>query len=260
MRTAAPRVVLADTPYLACAAGARVGVPTVGLTNLTWSEILADYEPTGSSERLRLLGQIDQSYGSADFALRIAPGLALRPFKAVHDIGPIAQPAKDRRADVRRQLNLTPSDRLVLVGFGGIPLSNLPFERMERMTGYSFLVDGTVVKRSPRIRNLATLPFPFATLLASCDLIMTKPGYGTTVEAVTLGIPVVYVRRHNFADEHPLVDYLTDYGRSCELLQDDFAAGRWEPALNQAWSSTQRHPPPACTGAADAARHLVKFF
>ena len=39
---------------------------------------------------------------------------------------------------------------------------------------------------------------------------MTKPGYGTILEAVALGLPVIYVRRYNFADEAPLVDFLHD--------------------------------------------------
>ncbi len=260
MRAAAPRLILADTPYLACAAGAEAGIPTVGLANFTWSEVLTRFDPTSTPQRQRLVGQIEQLYAKADFALRIAPGLPLNVFKSVENIGPIAQPVVGRPSEVRLHLQLPPTERLVLIGFGGISLSSLPWERMDEMKGYHFLVDGIVTHRSIRIHDASTLPYSFKTLLASCDVIMTKPGYGTTVEAVALNTPVVYVRRHNFADEQPLVDFLSTYGRSAELSQEDFAAGRWDKALQAALISSARTTPPLCSGAADAAERLKLFF
>ena len=88
---------------------------------------------------------------------------------------------------------------------------------------------------------------------------MTKPGYSTIVEAVTLQQPVVYVRRYNFADEAPLVDYLHNYGRGVELSLDDFTHGRWEPALRQALSSKATARQPAPTGAAEAAGIIARY-
>jgi hypothetical protein len=90
---------------------------------------------------------------------------------------------------------------------------------------------------------------------------MTKPGYGTIVEAVALQQPVVYVRRYNFADEPPLVDYLCRYGRSVELSIDDFSNARWEQAISKAVAilSPQNSPPPA-TGAMQAASILAPYL
>jgi hypothetical protein len=88
---------------------------------------------------------------------------------------------------------------------------------------------------------------------------MTKPGYGTIVEAVALQQPVLYVRRYNFVDEQPLVDYLHRYGRGMELSLDDFVKGRWEAALRTVLDLlTPTTPPPSATGAADAATILAK--
>jgi hypothetical protein len=83
---------------------------------------------------------------------------------------------------------------------------------------------------------------------------MTKPGYGTIVEAVALQQPIVYVRRYNFIDEPPLVDYLHRYGRGVELSIDDFTQGHWEHALRKILELPMPtgHPPP--TGATDAAK------
>ena len=89
---------------------------------------------------------------------------------------------------------------------------------------------------------------------------MTKPGYGTIVEAVALGLPVVYVRRYNFADEAPLVQFLHDHGCGCELSKGDFNSGNWRPALEAVSAPTPGPPRQPMTGAADAAKALLQYF
>jgi UDP-N-acetylglucosamine:LPS N-acetylglucosamine transferase len=146
-----------------------------------------------------------------------------------------------------------------LVGFGGIPLTSLPLDQMEQLHHYHFLFDGPVPPGYSRMHSTKTLPFSFKTLLASVDVIMTKPGYGTIVEAVALQQPVVYVRRYNFADEQPLVDYLHRYGRGVELSIDDFTKGRWKPALLQALTAPlPMLPAPPPTGTAEAAAVIAQ--
>ena len=44
MRAARPNLVLADTPYLALAAGKSAGIPTIALASFTWDLVLADYQ------------------------------------------------------------------------------------------------------------------------------------------------------------------------------------------------------------------------
>jgi hypothetical protein len=101
----------------------------------------------------------------------------------------------------------------------------------------------------------------FKTLLASVDVIMTKPGHGTFVEAVALQQPVVYVRRYNFADEPPLVDYLHRYGRGIELSLADFTHGRREPAISKTMATlSPPTPPPPSTSAMQAASILVPYL
>ena len=262
LQSARPHVILADTPYLACAAGAMAGIPTVALASLTWDEVLEPFASPGDLAQQGILSSIRGAYGQADLALRITPGLPMRAFRTVRDIGPIAQPAASQRAELRTHLNVDETERVVLVGFGGIPLTSLPLEQMAQMTGYRFIVDGVMIQGSSRFVGLPSLPFTFKTILASVDVIMTKPGYGTIVEAVALGTPVLYVRRYNFADEQLLVDFLHQHGHGMELSLDDFQRGRWAPALARLLkesAGTSRHPV-APTGAEDAANLLRHYL
>jgi UDP-N-acetylglucosamine:LPS N-acetylglucosamine transferase len=132
---------------------------------------------------------------------------------------------------------------------------------MEQLRHFRFLFDSPVPPGYSRIHSTETLPFSFKTLLASVDVILTKPGYGTIVEAVALQQPVVYVRRYNFADEQPLVDYLHRYGRGVEMSMKEFKAGRWEAAIRKADETTVASAvPPPPTGAAQAAAVLAPYL
>ena len=256
---ASPALVIADIPYLAIEAGSRAHIPTIALASLTWDLVLKEYCHASDHAQPQLIDRIRESYAHADRALRITPAPKIDAFSNMIDIGPIACPAAPERHRLASALNLVPNEKTVLVGFGGIALTSLPLEQMEQLRHYRFLIDSPVPPGFSRIHFIETLPFSFKTLLASVDVIMTKPGYGTLVEAVALHQPVVYVRRYNFADEQPLVDYLHRYGRGMELSLDDFVKGRWEAALRTVLDlPTPTTPPPSATGPADAATILAK--
>lgn len=259
-----PSLLLADIPYLAIQAGARARVRVVGLSSLSWDCILEPFLTTREPERSdqqKIIRQIEQAYGFAGLMIRPAPGIPLKAFSRIVDVGPIAQVTPPERERLRRVLKAAPADRIVLVAFGGVPLNALPFQQMEDLAPYRFLVSQPAPPAAKRATAFASLPFSFRALLASADLIMTKPGYSTIVEAVAHGIPVVYVRRYNFADEACLVEYLHRYGRGVELAVADFLAGRWRDALDAGGRlapPTQEAPPP--TGAPEAADLLAAFF
>ncbi len=260
MRAAGPNVVLADTPYLALAAGKAAAIPAIALVSVTWDLVLSEYGAPPSIDSRAIIQSIRQAYGEADLALRINPAPNMEIFQRVIDIGPIAEPAPSAREQLTELLELAPGEQAVLVGFGGVPLNSLPFDRLESLTGYRFLFDGSVPHESKRFISTKSLPFSFKALLASVDVIMTKPGYGTLVEAVALQIPLVYVRRYNFADEQPLVDYLHRYGRGIELSMSDFTQGRWLAALQTVLDLPRTIAPPPPTGASEAAAELAKFL
>ncbi|MGZ8383179.1 MAG: hypothetical protein ACXWWE_04130 [Nitrospira sp.] len=260
IRAAAPACVLSDISHLGVAAGAATGIPTIGMCSLSWDLVLEPFVDPSVAEQTEILRHIREAYALADGFLRVAPGLAMTAFRNLFDIGPIAEPAAPQAARLREAIGAPATDRIILVGFGGIALQGLPFEAMEKMPPYRFLVDGHVPLGLSRVASLATVGLPFKAVLASVDMVLTKPGYGTIVEAVALGTPVVYVRRYNFADEQSLVDYLHRYGRGVELSLSEFLDGRWEQAIRQAFDQSIPHPPPPLSGAEDAAHMLSRYF
>ncbi|MEK6633438.1 MAG: hypothetical protein AABY94_08965, partial [Nitrospirota bacterium] len=261
IRDARPDLVIGNTPYLAMAAGAAAGVPAVAIASLSWDDILREHLDPRQPWHTAILEDIRRAYGQAHLLLRLTPGLPMPAFRHAMDIGPIAHPLPPARTRIRQHLGIPNHDTLVLVAFGGIRFEALPFDRMESMPGIQFLIDGPVPPHNRRVHSLSTLSERFSTLLSSVDVIMTKPGYGTTLEAVATHVPVVYVRRYDFIEEDQIVAYLHRYGRGVELSRADFLEARWESAIRQALALPKpTSPPPASTGAADAAKILAAYL
>src|SRR5256712_1830067 len=250
IRSCKPALVLADISYLAIEAAARAGVPAVGLCNLSWDGVLKPFLESGRPEQVDVIRRIQESYSLANLMIRIAPGIPMEAFRTIVDVGPVAELTTPAPSLLRAVVGAEAHERVALVAFGGIALDGLPFERLARMNGYRFVVSEPVPDGTERIRSSASIPMAFSSLLASADLIVTKPGYSTVVKAVAYRTPVVYVRRYNFADEAVPVDYLHRFGLAVELSAGGFSGGFWGGALRGGGGTHPLRPgPPPTRGA-----------
>jgi hypothetical protein len=261
IRSHQPDLVVSNISYLGIEAGAQSGIPTVAMGSLSWDRALEYLGTQVSDEHERIIEQIRRSYRKANLMIRFGPNIPMVAFREIVDVGPIAAPPLQSTGSVRDLLKMDPKEKLILVAFGGIPLSSFPVDRLKGFEGYRFLVDGSMaLQESSHVNSINVLPFPFRQILAEADLIMTKPGYATVIEAVRNAIPLVYVRRYNFVDEQILVDYAHRYGRARELHIDQFNKGEWLQALE----TVQRIPlpieAPPELGTQAAAEILAKFL
>ena len=227
-----PSLVISNISYFGVEAGAQSGIPTVALGSLSWDRVLAYFSPQVNAQQRHIIDQIRHSYRKAQLMIRFAPIIPMDAFRDVVDVGPIVGPPLHSTGTVRDLLKIKPEEKVVLVAFGGIPLGSLPLKNLEGYKGYRFLIDGSMpLGGYPHVSSISSLPVPFRQILAEADLIITKPGYATILEAVSNAIPVVYVRRNNFVDEQILVDYAHRFGRAKELHLDQFIKGEWWEAI-----------------------------
>ena len=256
-----PDLVLSSISYPALAGATRAGIAAVGLSSLSWDVVLHSYLDASEPEDLALVEQIAQAYAAALLMIRLQPSVPLRAFRRLIDVGPIAEPIEPDRRTLRQAAGASDDEPVVVVAFGGMLRNALPFQDMESMHPFRFIVSGSVPESSTRLVALEAVPLAFRCVLGSADVLITKPGYGTLVEAVAAHVPVVYVRRYNFLDEASLIDYLGRFGRAVELAPDAFARGDWKEALEQAlaWPAP-REPAPPSTEAEDAARLLDEWL
>ena len=107
---------------------------------------------------------------------------------------------------------------------GGIA-SRLPVERWPRIDGVRWLVQESWQVAHPDAIVLESLPMSFSDLLASCDVLLCKPGYGSFVEAACSGTPVLYVDRPDWPEAPALVEWLQQHGVCREVSREQLESG-----------------------------------
>ncbi len=132
----------------------------------------------------------------------------------------------------------------MLVVMGGIAFRP-SLEQWPELPGVHFVMQRDWYARRRDTLVLEETGIPFADLLASCDAVITKPGYGTFAEAACAGVPVLYVPRVNWPEEPWLVSWL-ETQVPCEALpRTDLDEGIFLPRLQRLWESTRPEPRPA---------------
>ncbi len=229
-------MVFSNVGYLALAGAQRAGIANAALCSLNWFDIYRHY--CGDDA---IAAQIHGCYAGADAFLRATPGMAMETLSNLVPVGPIATVGRDRRDELRSHLRLARDERLVLVSMGGIA-SRLPMETWPRIDGVRWLVqDSWQVQRADAVA-LESLPMQFGDLLASCDALLCKPGYGSFVEAACSGTPVLFVSREGWPEAPPLVEWLARHGACREVARRQMESGDIADALFGLWSAPAAMP------------------
>jgi hypothetical protein len=200
--------------------------------------------------------QIQACYANADAFLRATPGMAMDTLPNLIEVAPVAAAGQNRRDELVRHLRLSKDEKLVLASMGGIA-SRLPIERWPHIDGVRWLVQENWQVRHPDAIVLESLPMSFGDLLASCDALLCKPGYGSFVEAACGSIPVLYVERPDWPESPALIGWLQQHGVSREVSRGQLERGDIAQDLSGLWSTPPVDPPHA-NGVAQVADWLLR--
>lgn len=252
----APDMVFADIPYLPLAAAARLGIPAVALCSLNWAAILKAYCPADPGLEAIHSTLLD-AYNSATVFLCPAPSMLMPELVNSRPIGPIAIGGRNRRGELNTRLGLVGTEILVLVGLGGIEL-RLPVERWPAIPDMRWLVPTAWgVERPHTVSWDRVADIPFIDLLRSCDVLLTKPGYGSFAEAACNGNPVLYVERNDWPEEPGLSRWLMTHGNAIGIARSALTTGDLEEPL-RALLAQPRRPALQPTGIDEAADCLAR--
>lgn len=257
IRRLAPAVVLANIPYLTLAGAAAAGVPALALCSLNWAEIYAHYF-AHRPEAQTILADMRAAYAAAACFLQPTPSMPMPGLPCVRSVGPIATLGRSRRAALDAALGLHGDERLVLIATGGIE-TRLAIERWPRRAGHVWLVPSQWGVERADVRNHDILGLAFTDLLCSCDVLVTKPGYGSFVEAACNGIPVLYARRGDWPEEPCLVEWINRVGVAGEISRRELERGQLVMALDTVLARAIP-PPPGAAGAEQAALAILAYL
>lgn len=252
-----PDLLLANVPYLPLAAAPWAGVPAVALSSLNWADIYFHYcqDVPGARE---IHSQMLRAYASAQAFLKPRPALPMGELANAVEIGPIARTGIRRRAEIAARLRLAEGERLVLIALGGIP-TRLPVERWPCLEGVRWLAPAAWQVQRPDAVAIEPLGFAFIDLLASCDAVIAKPGYGTFAEAACNGIPVLTLPRPDWPETPFLTAWLKEHGRCLVVEREELERGELQDALGRLLALPPK-PTPAPTGIAEAAQILERLL
>lgn len=192
LRDARIDILVFDVPPLSAEIASRAGVPSIAIANFTWDRIYRDYPDAEA-----LVEKFARWYGRTTLALEVPLGHEVSVFPTRRRIPIIARKSTANANTVREELGLGPHTAAVLVALRDemLPGGELPGDdpRVE------FLTFGNA--RGPRVRRLPEeWQRRFPDVLAACDAVLSKPGYGIVAECIANRTPLLHLPRHGFAE------------------------------------------------------------
>lgn len=223
LRSLQPNLVLADVPYLTLAAARAAAIPALALCSLNWADIYRCYFAQ-RGEASKVLEQMEAAYNGAQAFLCPEPSMPMPTLANRVAIGPIGARGSDRRDELDRRLGLGSDVALVLVAPGGVQ-TRFAMEAWPESRAIHWLVSESWQLAHPQATALEHTGMGFTDLVASCDAVLGKCGYGTVVECVVNGKPLLYVPRPDWPEEPVLLNWLREHQAAVEVPADRLVSG-----------------------------------
>jgi hypothetical protein len=257
MRALQPDLLLANVPYRSLAAASVAEIPAVAMCCLNWADIYRHYAPD-DAEAATIHAQMLDAYNSAEVFLKLSPAMPMGELRNTQVLSCVAQVGEPHRQLLRERCGASVRDKLVLVAMGGIAY-RLSMEGWPGIAGVRWLVPESWEVRRDDVSSIESLNMDFRDVLASCDAILTKPGYGTFAEAACAGVPVMYVPRGDWPEAPYLVDWLQQNGVAIEVEAARLLDGKLRGTLEAIWAGVRPSPPPN-TGALEVVETVCKML
>ncbi len=253
MRALQPDLLLANVPYLSLAAAQAAGVPAVAMCSLNWADIYRHYAAQ-DEESAGIHAQMLAAYDSARDFLKLQPSMPMSDLHNGREMASVVQLGQAQRTRLHSLCAAAPGERLVLVAMGGIA-HRLPMEAWPVTPGVRWLVPQEWAVQRADMLALESLGMPFRDVLASCDAVLTKPGYGTFVEAVCSGVPILYLPRADWPETRWLVEWAERHGVVRQVVPEALAIEGAAASLQALWEDL-RPPLPSAQGVDGVTAHL----
>ena len=218
-------LILGDIPPLLTQLAKAVDLPCWMMGNFGWDFI---YRPWGG-EFEAMADWIADCFGECDRLFRLPFHEDMIAFPNITDVGLTGGNPKLSANAVREKFGITtPIDHTILLTFGGLGLSQIPYNKaLQAYPDWQFI---TFDQQAPDLPNLIKVPeigLRPADMMVVCDRVVSKPGYSTFAEACRLDRGVVTLPREGFAEAPLLLDGIQRHSYHQMLDSTAFFAGDW---------------------------------
>lgn len=220
-------LVLCDIAPSGIQAARQCGIPSVLIENFTWDFIYDGYRDR--EPELQAIGQqLAEIFRQADHHIQTRP--VCRSGEYALTVEPVSRRPKASRGQIRSRLQLSESEKVVLVTQGGIETQLRGIEALKAFSDLRFILPGAA-ERVAWDANLVRLPhhsdFYTPDLVYASDAVIGKLGYGTVAEVYQAGLPFGYIPRASFPETPPMTDFVRAEMQAIELPYADFSDGNW---------------------------------
>jgi hypothetical protein len=163
-------------------------------------------------------------YRAAHTFLTPQPAIAMPQLLNTRAIGPIARRGTRQKRLLCAHYGIAEDVNIVLVALGGIP-TEMPLQRWPRMDNTVWLFTTATGAGRDDFLGVSTLAWPFIDVLASVDVVLTKPGYGTYAEAVCNGVPLLSIERPDWPETNVLNRWVQQHGHLEVMTREQFYTG-----------------------------------
>jgi hypothetical protein len=252
-------LVVADIPSAPIEAAKAAGVPAVAVGNFGWDwiyEEFAELDPSWDD----ISRAIAEGYGMADLLLRLPFAEPMRAFRRTEDLPLVARPGRLRRKDLAQLTGANPDARWVLLSFTSLDWSDLALAEVEAIPDTEFFTVLPLAWDRPNIHAVDRKRMPYGDVMASCDVVVSKPGFGVLSECVVNRKPLIYTERTDFREYAVLVEALQRCLRNIHIPSADLYAGALGPYLAALDASPEPQEQLQAGGDVLAARRLLGFM
>jgi hypothetical protein len=252
--------IVCDIPFIPLAAAARLGLPSVGISNFSWDWIYTFYGQR-DPEWYPLAETIRSYYQEGGLLLRLPFYGEMEAFKKVEDIPLVTRKSGKGKARIRKALDL-PKDRIIgLISFSRLDLKKQAIQKIEALSpDYLFLIRRPLNWQTPIFKKVDHEGISFVDLVCAADFVITKPGYGIVTDCMSHGTPMIYSDRGEFPEYPILVEGIKKHLSYCYMPKEDLYSGHWGPYLDKINHQPRLKPKLRTDGARVAARKILKWI
>lgn len=181
MRSAGVDLVLADIPPLVPKIAKSAGIPCWMMGNFGWDFIYRDWgeEYPGFIE---IADWIAECCSHAQRTFRMPFHAPMVDFPYITDIGLTGGTPAYSEAHLRSLMKSdVPPERTVLLTFGGLGLSKIPYEALAEFPDWQFVTFDHHAPDLPNLYEVGDRTMRPVDWMIACDRVVSKPGYSTFV-------------------------------------------------------------------------------
>jgi len=222
LRETGARLVVGDIPPLAFAAAESAGLPSVAVGNFSWDWIYEHYvdrDPRFAVHARHAAAR----YRRARLLLRLPFHGDMPAFSSIVDLPILTLRREISVTEARRVLGLPAEGPIVLFSFGGIGFPGLDARRLGEMSRIRFVTTDRLIDPPPNVITVDAGAIDYTTLLAACDGVVSKPGYGIVAACLARGLRLLCAWREDFPEAPILVRALEEHGTAAFVSVEKLA-------------------------------------